>query len=129
MRLTGRQISAGMALAGITQDELATLAGIGRPALNKIVNEEVVAREETLTKLRHALEARNVEFIGNIGVQWAQQQVRTLTGVAGLKTFFDDVREVAQKTGEEIVICGFQEEYFEEKLGDFIEFQRKEMAS
>jgi transcriptional regulator with XRE-family HTH domain len=129
MRLTGRQISAGMALAGMTQDELATLAGIGRPALNKIVNEEVVAREETLTKLRHALEARNVEFLGNIGVQWAQQQVRRLAGADGLKTFFDDVREVAQKTDDEIVICGFQEEYFEEKLGDFIEFQRKEMAS
>ena len=129
MRLSARQISAAMALAGMTQDELATLAGIARPSLNRILNEEVVAKKETLRKLRHALESRSVEFIGNTGVQWAQQQVRTLAGVEGLKAFFDDVREVAQKTDEEIVICGFAEEYFEEKLGDFINFQRKEMAS
>ena len=50
-------------------------------------------------------------------------------GVEGLKAFFDDVREVAQKSDEEIVICGFQEDYFEKKLGDFLDFQRKEMAS
>lgn len=129
MRLAARQISAAMALAGMTQDELASLAGIARPSLNRILNEEVVAKEDTLSKIRYALESRSVEFIGNTGVQWAQQQIRMLAGVDGLKTFFDDVREVAKKTEDEIVICGFAEEYFEEKLGDFIHFQRKEMAS
>src|ERR1700681_1042465 len=129
MRLAARQISAGMALAGMTQDELAILAGIARPSLNRILNEDVVAKDDTLSKIRQALESRNVEFIGNTGVQWAQPQVRTLAGVEGLKTFFDDVRDVAQKTDDEIVIFGFSEKYFEDKLGNFIDFQREEMAT
>jgi transcriptional regulator with XRE-family HTH domain len=129
MRLAARQISAGMALAGMTQDELAILAGMARPSLNRILNDDVVAKDDTLSKIRQALESRNIEFIGNTGVQWAQHQVRTLAGVEGLKTFFDDVRDVAQKTDDEIVIFGFSEKYFEDKLGNFIDFQRKEMAT
>lgn len=54
IRLSARQISAAMALAGMTQDELASLAGIARPSLNRILNEEVVAKDDTLSKIRHA---------------------------------------------------------------------------
>ncbi len=129
MRLSAPQISAAMALAGMTQDELATLVGMARTAINRILNEEVVAKEDTLRKLRHALESRGVEFIGNIGVQWAQHQIRTLVGVDGLKTFFDDVRATVKQSDEEIVICGVEEDYLEEKLGDYVDYQREEMAA
>lgn len=129
MRLVAKQISAGMALVGMTQDELATAADMARPSLNRILNEEAVAKEDTLRKIRLALEARGVEFIGNVGVQWAQHQVRTLAGIDGLKTFFDDVRSVAKQTDEEIAICGFQEDYFEKKLGDYLDYHRKQMIS
>jgi transcriptional regulator with XRE-family HTH domain len=128
MRLSARQISAAMALAGLTQDEVASLAGIGRPSLNRILNDEVVAKEETLRKIKQTLEAKGVEFIGNIGVQWAQHQVRTLAGVDGLKTFFDDVRHIVQTTDEEIVICGVAEGYLEDKLGEYLDYHRKEMT-
>ena len=129
MRLSAPQISAAMALADMTQDELATLAGIARPSLNRILKEDVVAKEDTLRKIRHALESRGVEFIGNIGVQWAQHQVRTLAGVDGLKTFFDDVRDTVQKSDDEVVICGVAEEYLEKKLGEYLDYHRREMAS
>src|SRR5512138_763394 len=100
MRLMPQQISATMALAKLTQDELASLAGIARPTLNKILNDEAVAKEDTMRRIRMALEQNGVEFIGNIGVQWAQHQVRTLAGVDGLKTFFEDVRRVSQQNPE-----------------------------
>jgi transcriptional regulator with XRE-family HTH domain len=129
MRLTARQISAAMALAGMNQDDMASAAGLARPHLTRILNEDVVAQDDTLRKLRHALESRGVEFIGNIGVQWAQHQIRTLVGVDGLKTFFDDVREVAKSTDEEIAICGFSEDYFEKQLGEYLDYHRKEMTS
>jgi len=129
MRLSAPQISAAMALAGMTQDELATLVGMARTAINRILTEEVVAKEETLRKLRHALESRGVEFIGNIGVQWAQHQIRTLVGVDGLKAFFDDVRATVKQSDEEVVICGVEEDYLEEKLGDYVDYQREEMAA
>jgi hypothetical protein len=118
-----------MALADVTQDELATLAGMARPSLNRILKEEVVAKEDTLSKIRHALETRGVEFIGNVGVQWAQHQVRTLAGVDGLKAFFDDVRHVAKTSDKEIAISGFSESYFEKKLGEYLDYHRKEMAA
>lgn len=129
MRLSVRQISAGIALAGMTQDKLAEFAGIARPTLNKILNEEAHAKDETMQKIRQALELSGVEFIGNIGVQWAQHNVKTLAGVDGLKKFFDDVRAVAQSSTEEIVICSIAEKYLEEKLGDFVNFQRREMEA
>jgi transcriptional regulator with XRE-family HTH domain len=129
MRLSAPQISAAMALAGMTQDELASLAGMARPSLNRILKEDVVAKEDTLRKIKLALESRGVEFIGNIGVQWAQHQVRTLAGRDGLKAFFDDVRSVARTTDEEIAICGFSEDYFEKKLGEYLDYHRKEMTA
>jgi len=129
MRLLAKQISAAMALAGITQDELATLADMGRPSLNRILNDEVVAKEETLRKIKYALESKGVEFIGNIGVQWAQHQVRTLTGIDGLKTFFDDVRYISQHLDEEIVICGVAEAYLEDKLREYLDYHRNEMTN
>jgi transcriptional regulator with XRE-family HTH domain len=129
MRLSAPQIAAAMALADMTQDELATLASMARPALNRILKQEVVAREDTLRKIRHSLESRGVEFIGNIGVQWAQHQIQTVTGVEGLKAFFDDVRATVKKSDEEIVICGVEEDYLDRKLGDYLDYHRKEMTS
>ena len=67
MRLAPQQISAAMALARLTQDELAVLVGIARPTLNKILNDEAVAKEDTMRRIRAALEQKGVEFIGNIG--------------------------------------------------------------
>jgi len=129
MRLSARQISAAIALAGTTQDELSSLAGIARPTLNRILNEDVVAKDDTMHKIRQALESRGVEFIGNIGVQWAQHHVRTLAGIEGLKLFFDDVHDDIKREGGDVIICGFSERYFEDKLGDFIDFQRSRMLS
>jgi len=129
MRLVPQQISAAMALAKLTQEELATLAGIGRPTLNKILNDEAVPKDETMRRIRSALEEKGIEFIGNIGVQWAQHQVRSLSGVDGLKIFFEDVRRTSQQAPEEIVICGVAEEYLEDKLKEHLDYHRKEMTS
>ena len=129
MRLSASQISAALALARMTQDDLASLTGVWRPTLTKILREESVARDDTLKKIRHALESRGIEFIGNIGVQWSQHQIRTLAGVEGLKTFFDDVRMTVKQSDEEIVICGIEENYLEKKLGQYLDYHRAEMAA
>lgn len=129
MRLAAKQISAAMALAGLTQDDLATLAGMGRTSLSRILSDDVVAKEESLRKIKQALESKGVEFIGSVGVQWAQHQVRSLSGVDGLKAFFDDVRHIAQTSPEEqIAICGFDEDYFEAKLREYLDYHRDEMT-
>jgi hypothetical protein len=128
MRLTGPQIAAGMALASITQDQLAIAAEIGRNSVNRAINDAANTKDETMNAIRSVLESRGIEFIGSIGVQWAQHQVRSLVGVEGLKTFFNDVRATVKESDEEVVICGVAEDYLEEKLGEYLDFHRKEMA-
>lgn len=128
MRISSKQIAAAMALAGMTQDDLASAAGMGRTSLNRILNDEVVAKEETLRKIKQTLEANGVEFIGTVGVQWAQHHVRTLAGVDGLKAFFDDVRYISQHSEDDIVMCGIAEGYLEDKLGEYLDYHRKEMT-
>jgi transcriptional regulator with XRE-family HTH domain len=129
MRLSASQIAAAMALVRMTQEDLASLTGIWRPTLTKILREDSVARDETLKKIRHALESRGIEFIGNIGVQWSQHQVRTLAGVEGLKEFFDDVRATVKQSDDEILIGGIEEDYLEKKLGPYLDYHRREMAN
>lgn len=128
MRLSASQIAAALALGRWTQDDLATMTGLWRPTITKILSEESVARGDSLKKIRHALESRGIEFIGTIGVQWSQHQLRTLTGVDGLKTFFDDVRATVKQSDDEIVICGIEEGYLEEKLGSYLDYHRQEMT-
>lgn len=52
-----------------------------------------------------------------------------MAGIDGLKTFFDDVRATVQKSDKEIVICGVAEKYLEDKLKEYLDYHRKEMAS
>jgi transcriptional regulator with XRE-family HTH domain len=126
--ITGRQIRAARGLLGWDASELAAKAGLTRETVSKIENESVQAREETFNNIVHAFNDSGVEFIGSIGVQWVQHQSQTLVGLDGLKTFFDDVRYVTRSSGQEVVICGFDEDYFEEKLGEYLNYHRKEMA-
>jgi hypothetical protein len=78
--------------------------------------------------LQKALESRGIEFIGNVGVQYARHEVRSLIGVDGLKSFFDDVRATVRQSDDEIVICGVEEAYLEKKLREYLDHHRKEMA-
>lgn len=126
MRLTSRQISAGMALAGMTQEELATLAGIARPTLNRILNEEALAKEDTLQKIRHALEARSVEFLEQSGVRLKLRGVDMLIGQEGLQQFFTNVYEHARQNGGTIVQFGVDENKFLNHLGN--EFSQSYMS-
>lgn len=127
--LNPEQIRAARALLDWSTSDLAVQAGLTVNGINKIERGHVDAHRDTLRKLQETFEKAGVEFIGSIGVQWARHVVRTLTGVVGLKQFFDEVREVARTTTEEIVICGFNENYFEEKLGSYSEYHRKEMSA
>src|ERR1700733_9628335 len=114
--ITGRQIRAARSLLDWDAQTLADQAGMTRETVSRIENDTVQAQERSMEKILRAFDEYGIEFIGSTGVQWAQHQTKTLVGIEGLKTFFGDVRAVAQNTNEEIVICGFDEDYFENKL-------------
>jgi transcriptional regulator with XRE-family HTH domain len=122
------QLRAARALLNWSRADLAKQTGISEPTLHRLENEMGEPETRTQNKIRGVLEAHGIEFVGKIGVQWAQHQVKTLTGSEGLKTFFDDVWQTVQVSDDEIVMGGIAERYLEKKLPDFIEFQRKRMA-
>ena len=127
--INAEQIRAARALLDWSTADLAKQAELTVNGINKIERGHVQAHRDTLEVLQKVFETAGVEFIGSIGVQWAQHHVRTYTGVEGLKTFFDDVRYTSQHSDEEIVICGFSEVYFENKLGEYLDYHRREMLS
>jgi transcriptional regulator with XRE-family HTH domain len=106
-----------MALAGMNQDELASAAGIARPSLTKILNDEAVARDTTLKSIRQALETRNIEFTSDQGVRLKPHGIEVLTGQEGLQKFFDGVYDHARQHGGTIVQFGVDERQFLEHLG------------
>jgi transcriptional regulator with XRE-family HTH domain len=127
--INAEQIRAARALLDWSTADLAKQANLTVNGINKIERGHVQAHRDTMEVLRRVFENAGIEFIGNIGVQWAQHHMRSLTGLEGLKTFFDDVRHTVQNLNEEIVICGVSEKYLEDKLGDYLELHRKEMAT
>lgn len=69
MILTGRQVREGRALAGLSQDELATAADVAVGLVVRIegVDGMALARKPDLTSIRGALEAASVEFTATSG--------------------------------------------------------------
>ena len=126
---TGRQIRAARMLLEWDAKDLAAHTGLTNVTIFNIELGKFQARDASLEKIVRAFNDNGVEFVGDHGVQYVQHQVRTLVGVEGLKSFFEDVRTVAKQSDKEIVICGIDEEYLEEKLGDFVNTQRQAMAA
>ena len=106
-----------MALAGMNQDELASAAGIARPSLNRILNDDAVARETTLDSIRRALESQNIEFTEFDGVRRKPSSYETLVGPKGLQQFFNNVHSHAQQNGGTIIQFGVDEKQFLDHLG------------
>jgi transcriptional regulator with XRE-family HTH domain len=104
VRLTARQISAAMALAGMNQDELASAAGIARPTLNKILRDGVVAKEATLSSIRHTLEARNIEFTANQGVRLRPGGLEVYEGPERFEAFYDFLYEQLKAHGGDVCL-------------------------
>ena len=144
---TGRQIRAARMLLEWDAKDLAEQTGLTKVTIFNIELDKFQARDASIDKIVRAFNDNGVEFVGDHGVQYVQHKVRTLVGTEGLKSFFEDVRTVAKQSNQEtvakqsnkktiseqsnkeIVICGIDEQYLEEKLGDFVNVQRQAMAA
>jgi len=65
--LSGAQLRAGRALLGISSKELSDLSGVGWATIRRleIADGDPGGRDATLIKLKRALEAEGIEFIGD----------------------------------------------------------------
>lgn len=127
MRLTGSQIAAAMALAKMTQDQLATAAGLGRNTLNRTINDTASTKDETLASIRRVLEARGIEFLENQGVRVKPHSLETFEGRDGFTQFYEILHEHLRKQGGDICVSGADEKLFA-KYRDNPERHRQRMA-
>ena len=118
MRLTGLQISAGMALADITRADLALEAKIGRTTIDKIIKGEVTYREETITRIRKILEMRGIEFLPAEGVRKKERTIETFDGEDANRNLLNDVYETLRDVGGEVLISGVIEKLAIEALDE-----------
>jgi transcriptional regulator with XRE-family HTH domain len=126
MRLTGPQIAAGIALAGMTQEGLASEAGIGRSTLYKIISGTAAYREDTIRKICGILETRGIEFLPAEGVRKKEQTVTTYTGDTCLQDLLVDVYKTLQEKGGELLIAHLDEGQAVKSLNkDFLNDQIK----
>jgi transcriptional regulator with XRE-family HTH domain len=126
MRVTGPQIAAGIALAGITQEGLAAEAGIGRSTLYKIINGTAAYREDTIRKIFGILELRGIEFLPGEGVRKKEKTVTTYTGDDCLQELLTDVYKTLQEKGGELLIAHLDEGSATKSLTkDFLDEQIK----
>lgn len=119
---TGRQIRAARALLDISQDELASAAGLTKQGISKIEDGSVQPREGTLADIIRVFSERGVEFTEFLGVRFRPQGIEVLVGKSGLQQFFNNVCEHMQKNGGSIVQIGVNESQFVNIVGsDFAE--------
>lgn len=65
--VSGLQIRAARALLGITSPELSERSGVSRPTIQRLESVDGIppSRGGTLERVKEALEAEGIEFIGN----------------------------------------------------------------
>lgn len=111
-KLSGPQIAAAMALSKMTQDQLATAAGVGRNTLNRTINDTAETKDETLASIRLALEARGIEFLENQGVRVKPHSLDTFEGREGFTKFYEVMHEHLRTQGGDICVSGADEKLF-----------------
>lgn len=112
MRLTGIQIAAAITLSKLSREALAKEAGIGRNTLDRIINESVVYRDDTISKITRILEARGIEFLPGEGVRKKEKTITTLNGENCWRELLLDVYNTLHEKGGELLIA-----HLDERLG------------
>ena len=116
--LKARQIKAARALVDWSQDELADHAGLSVATIRKIELSHISPRGTTMQAIRRAFDDAGLEFLEPNGVRQRPDDIMIYQGEDGFLAFFDDVYDVAQKKGGEIVCVIESEDPFEKILGD-----------
>lgn len=99
MTITTAQIRGARGILGWSQSDLSERTGISATSIGAIENGSSTPRESSLIKIRTALEAGGIEFMGLDGLRMKKNYIRTLSGAQGFNDFLDDVFATAIKYG------------------------------
>jgi transcriptional regulator with XRE-family HTH domain len=89
--ITGRQIKAARALLDWSAEVLSKKVGLSREAINKIEDGSVQPRAKNLADILHILDEHGIEFNGERGVAFKNDQITTIQGETAFFRVLDDV--------------------------------------
>jgi DNA-binding XRE family transcriptional regulator len=89
--ITGKQIRAARALLGWDAEALGSLVGMHRVSIQNIERGKAEPPMETVDKIIHAFEKEKVEFIGEVGIKFRDDQVTTYGAENAYIRMLDDV--------------------------------------
>lgn len=107
--ITGRQIRAARALLDISQDELATSAGLTKQGISKIEDGSVHPREGTIADIVRVVKDRGIEFIENQGVRIKPTGVDIYDGPESFDNFYDFLYEHLKQHGGDVCLNIYDE--------------------
>ncbi len=121
--ITGRQIRAARALLDMSQEELATSAGLTKQGISKIEDGSVQPREGTIADIMKAFRDHGIEFLSDDGVKRKSDSVTKLEGIKDFKFFMDQVYEAAKQSysldgTKPICICNLDNSLFRKYMGE-----------
>lgn len=123
------QIRAARALLGWSQSDLAARAGLSQTGIARIENGTNHPNSQTLSKIEHAFDQVNIEFLGNSGVRKRTGEVRTFRGADGLKEFLTDLYITAKEGGGDICLHNAKPDNWIKWLGpDWFKMHSERMA-
>jgi transcriptional regulator with XRE-family HTH domain len=114
---TVEQIRAARALLDWSQSDLADRAGLSQTGIARIENGTNQPNSQTLSKIVAAFEKADIEFMGLSGLRKKTGEIKTFRGLEGLKTFMDDVYEIARDQGGEFFFHNIRPENWIKWLG------------
>lgn len=125
--VTGRQIRAARGLLGISQEELASFAGMTKQGISKIEDGSVHPREGTLADILRVFGDRGIEFTENQGVRLKPHNMETFEGREGFTKLYEIIHEHLLAHGGDVCVSGADERLFA-KYRDNPELHRQRMA-
>lgn len=110
-----RQMKAARALLGWTQTQLAKASGLHLNAVSKIEGEQVLPRQDTLSRIQSCFEAKGVKFRGQRGLELVEEtfELARFEGQEAFRKLVDDITISVVGPGEEVLNCLTSEFLFE----------------
>ena len=113
--ITIKQIKAARSLLDWTQNDLAKISGYSMAAIAKIEQGNGSPRIDTMAAIQGAFERYGVEFLGNHGVDLADERfdLKNYVGPKAVYEIWRDIRETLADGGE-ILLGNLDDKYWDE---------------
>ena len=129
MNITGKQIAMARILLDLNQKELADHLGMARKTVLRIENGQSPGSSKTLEKIQTYFENNGLEFTKGDGVRRQTNEIRTLKGASGLKTFLDETYQYLKDNGGIACLHNAAPDNWYKWLGkDWYEYHSSRMA-